>query len=102
MAPQAFDRHVKVGAIDGSERIESDIVHECQGNVVVYDDRFPGALRNAGSAIDALLGIDEQLSWEMRRAVRRSMLDDASHRADVHARAIHAISAKARDDVSHR
>ena len=101
MASQALDRHVKVGTLDGSERIESDVVDECQGNVVVDDDRFPGAFRNAQTAIDALPGIDEKLPREIRGAIGGSMLEDAIHGADVYARSIHAISAKARDDVSH-
>ena len=102
MAPQPFDWHVKFRTLDGSERIESDVVHECQGNIVVDGDRFPGAFRNAQTAINALPGIDEKLPWEIRGAIRRSMLEDAIHRADVDARSIDAISAKARDDVSHR
>src|SRR3954453_22591812 len=60
---------------------------------VLREDRFDRAFRLTGAAVDALLGVDHELS---------AGLVDAVHGADVDARFVFDVDAGLGDDVGHR
>src|SRR5437867_2042427 len=77
------------------------------GQVVQREDRRNGADRNAGTAVDALNRVDEELVYriEPRPAVfvlRILFRMDAIDRAGVHARGIFRSDAGLRNDIRHK
>ena len=77
---------VGVGVVDLDERLP------LVGQRVLGEDRLDRALRLAGAAVDALLGVDHQ---------HPAHLVDAVHRADVDAGLVLQVDAGLGDDVRH-
>src|SRR6185437_6338690 len=79
-------RAVAVGVVDLHERLP------LRRERVLREDRLDRALRLAGAAVDALLGVDHEDALE---------LVDAVDRADVHAGEVFDVDAGLGDDVRH-
>ena len=77
---------VAVGVVDLDERLP------LVGQRVLREDRLDGALRLAGAAVDALLGVDHE---------HPAGLVDAVHGADVDAGLVFDVDAGLGDDVRH-
>src|SRR2546430_6316598 len=58
--------------------VDLDVVLEICGHVLLGKDRSHRALRLAGAAIDALIGMDEQLVRTLVDAVDRTYIDAGS------------------------
>ena len=72
--------------------VQLRVVGEGGGHRDLLEDRLPGALRLAGAAVDALVGVDIELVLS---------LVDAIHGADVHARLVLHGNAGFSNDVGH-
>src|SRR5574340_777783 len=78
------------------EGVDGGVVGPLGGQRVFREDRGHGALGLAGPAVDALVGIDEQL------AVGAGVEVDAIDGADGHAGLVDDVDARFGDDVGHR
>ena len=81
-------------------RVDFDEVLPLFRRLVERENRFHGARRNAGAAIDALVGVDEQL---LRGLERRFILPRmyAIDRADVDTGGVLRADAGLGDDIRH-